>query len=472
MKLSKKSIAFNTLQTFGAIFLFLIIINPVVGLLLFLPVLAISGAYQYLYWKNYNFYFEDGDLKIESGVITKNKLDIPVRRIQDIDVKRSLLQRIFSIAQVNIKTAGGDVSKASLKYLDEDQAEEVREELRSLKNRREQSDEAEEGSQSEKVSDTSEKFYEIGDSLLTYSVLSGSQGAVFLAMIFVVAGLGASAFFATTALQMIGYSVAAVTAALMLSGLMFLAGVVSKYMSYYDFHVDRRGDVFEYERGMINKEGGSLPEEKIQKLEITENFLMRYFGYATLKAETAGVMDTEELDSTSTKVLIPLDKREEVYRHAREIGELNIDEMNDIGPIARKRYYRRYLAVSTVLLAGTVGLVFAGFHPGLVFVTMTGFLLARKASDMKWANLGYSMGESNLMVMRGFWNRTTYTVPYFRFQNLEVSESVFQRRWGVATVTVDTAGNKIINPQIVDLEMSQAFEVRDNLFERFKDSIY
>jgi len=124
------------------------------------------------------------------------------------------------------------------------------------------------------------------------------------------------------------------------------------------------------------------------------------------------------------------------------------------------------------LLAGTIGLVFAGFHPGLVFVPMTGFLLARKASDMKWANLGYSMGESNLMVMRGFWNRTTYTVPYFRFQNLEVSESVFQRRWGVATVTVDTAGNKIINPQIVDLEKNQAFEVRDNLFERFKDSIY
>lgn len=469
MKLSKKGIVFNTLQTFGAVFVFLAFINPMIGVVLFLPLLAIAGGYQYLYWKNYNFYFEGGDLKIESGVITKNKLDIPVRRIQDIDVKRGIFQRIFSIAQVNIKTAGGDVSKASLKYLDEDQAEEVRQELRDLKNRREKDSEKDEST--EEASEP-EKFYQIGDSLATYSLLTGAPGAILLAAFFVMVAIGASGFFASSAVEMVLYSTGLVISAVFLSGLMYLAGAVSKYIQYYDFHVDRRRDVFEYERGMINKEGGSLPEEKIQKLEVTENFLMRYMGYASLKAETAGVMDTEEVSGRSTKVLIPLDSKEEVYRHAREIGELEIEDIENIGPIANKRYRRRYFLLSTVLLAGTSALIVAGLHPGITVIPIIGFLISGKASDLKWANIGYSMGENNLMVMKGFWNRKTYAVPYFRVQNLVTSESIFQRRWNLATVTIDTAGSRIINPQIVDLEKEQAYRIRDQLFEKFKNSIY
>lgn len=469
MKLSKKSIVFNTLQTFGAVFVFLAFINPLIGVVLFLPLLAIAGGYQYLYWKNYNFYFEGGDLKIESGVITKNKLDIPVRRIQDIDVKRGIFQRIFSIAQVNIKTAGGDVSKASLKYLDEDQAEEVRQELRDLKNRREKDSKKDEST--EEASEP-EKFYQIGDSLVTYSLLTGAPGAILLAAFFVIVAIGASGFFASSAVEMALYSTGLVISAVFLSGLMYLAGAVGKYIQYYDFHVDRRRDVFEYERGMINKEGGSLPEEKIQKLEVTENFLMRYLGYASLKAETAGVMDTEEVSGTSTKVLIPLDSKEEVYRHAREIGELEIEDVENIGPIANKRYRRRYFLLSTVLLAGSLALIVAGLHPGITVIPIIGFLISGKASDLKWANIGYSMGKNNLMVMKGFWNRKTYAVPYFRVQNLVTSESVFQRRWNLATVTIDTAGSRIINPQIVDLEKEQAYRIRDGLFEKFKNSIY
>ena len=469
MKLSKKSIVLNTLQNFGAVFVFLAFINPLIGVVLFLPLLVIAGGYQYLYWKNYNFYFEGGDLKIESGVITKNKLDIPVRRIQDIDVKRGIFQRIFSIAQVNIKTAGGDVSKASLKYLEEDQAEEVRQELRDLKNRREKDSEKD---QSTEEASEPEKFYQIGDSLVTYSLLTGAPRSILLGAFFVIVAIGVSGFFATSAVEMALYSTGLIITAVILSGLLYIAGALSKYIQYYDFHVDRRRDVFEYERGMINKEGGSLPEEKIQKLEVTENFLMRYMGYATLKAETAGVMDKEKISGTSTKVLIPLDSREEVYRHAREIGELEIEDIENIGPVANERYRRRYLLLSTVILAGVTALTFVGLPPGALIMPLAGFLIAGKASDLKLANIGYSMRENNLIVIKGFWNRKTYAVPYFRVQNLVTVESIFQRRWNLATVTIDTAGSRIINPQIVDLEKEQAYRIRDQLFDKFNDSIY
>lgn len=466
MKLSKKGMYYRTVSRSGAGLFALAFIFPP-ALLLFIPIVLAVGAYEYLYWQNYEFYFEDGDLKINSGVITKNELDIPVRRIQDIDTSRSVVHRIIGIAQVNVKTAGGDTSKASLKYLDDEQAEQVKERLRELKNRRKHDEISETSTPEER---TSEKFYDIEDALMTYSLVSGIQGVAIIGILGLVAGIGFSAYSANSILQMFLYSFGTLMGAIIISGFVLVSGAFNTYTRFYDFTVEKRGDTFEYERGLFNKEGGSIPEEKIQKLEITENFLMRYFGYASLKAETAGY--SSEQQTTSTKVLIPLDTKEEVYKHAQRLGELQMEEINDIGHTARKRYFRRYSAISGVALLISLGLIYIGFHPGLLALPLSGFAAAKKAANLKWMNLGYSLGENNLMIMKGFWNRRTYAVEYFRFQNLMISESIFQRRWNLASLTVDTAGDKIVNPKIIDLERRKAFQLRDKLHRKFKQSIY
>ena len=469
MKLSKKGMYYRAVSRIGAgVFGIALVFPPA---LLALPlILLAAGAYEYLYWQNYEFYFEGEDLKINSGVITKNKLDIPVRRIQDLDTTQNIIHRILGITLVKVKTAGGDTSKASLKYLDEEQAEQVQQELRQLKNRRKQTENEESSEKAEQ--DSTEKFYDIEDALMTYSLVSGIQGLAVLSILGLIGGIAFSAYVASSAIQMIGFSVATLIGVAILSIGMLISSGISTYTRYYDFTVEKRGDTFEYERGLFNKEGGSIPEEKIQKLEITENFLMRYFGYASLKAETAGYTSSEEMGATSTKVLIPLDDREKVYEHARRLGELNMDQIHDIGDKARKRYFRRYSMISGLGALISLVLIYIGFHPGLLILPATGFLLAKKAANEKWMNIGYSLGENNLTITKGFWNRRTYAVEYFRFQNLMVSESIFQRRWNLGSLTVDTAGDKVVNPQIVDLDREKAFQLRDDLHEKFKDSIY
>ncbi|MFO7794356.1 MAG: PH domain-containing protein [Candidatus Nanohaloarchaea archaeon] len=469
MKLSKKGMYYRTVSRTGAGILGLAVFFPP-AILLFPFILLAGGVYEYLYWQNYEFYFEGDDLKIKSGVITKNELDIPVRRIQDLDTSQNIIHRILEITLVKVKTAGGDTSKASLKYLDEEQAEQVQQKLRELKNRRKQ--EEQEESPQKIQEESAEKFYDIEDALMTYSLVSGIQGLAILSILGLIGGIGFSAYVATSAVQMIGYALASVVAVALLSGAMLVSSAITAYSRYYDFTVDKRGDTFEYERGLFNKEGGSIPEEKIQKLEITENFLMRYFGYASLKAETAGYTSSEEPGATSTKVLIPLDDRENVYEHAQRLGDLHMDEINDIGHTARKRYFRRYSMISGIGTVISLGLIYIGFHPGLLILPIAGFTAAKKAANKKWMNIGYSLCAKNLVITKGFWNRRTYAVEFFRFQNLMVSESIFQRRWNLASLTVDTAGDKVVNPQIVDLGREKAFQLRDKLHEKFKDSIY
>ena len=471
MKLSKKSIALRTFSRAGIGAVLLLAIGGLLAAVFIIPLVLVVAAYEYLYWKNYEFSFEDDDLTIESGVITKTSLDIPVRRIQDIDTTQSVLPRLFDVVQVDVQTAGGNASSASLRYLEEPQAELVKQRLRELQDRREGTDD---GSGQPRPAET---VYHIGDSLLTYSLVRSVPAALGSGLVVAVGGIGVAASLASTTLQMVGFAALAIGGSLLLAALVFVTAFVGGYLQYYDFRVERRDDIFEYERGLVSRQGGSIPKEKIQHVEISENFLMRHLGYATLKVETAGYTQAAETGTTSITVLMPFERSETVYRQARKLGEfeadrLDLDDLNDVGPIARRRYVRRYFALSTVLLLACLGLLFVGFHPGILVVPVLGFLLASPAGRLHWSNIGFRRGTHNLLVTRGFWVRTTYLVPHFRIQNLMVSQSLLQRRWGLATVTVDTAGNKTVNPKIPDLERDEADRVRRNLFEAFTESIY
>lgn len=471
MKLAKKSIALRTLTRGGFGLLLLVIFAGPIALLAIIPIALIVGAYEYLYWQNFEFDFEGDDLKISSGVITKNDLDIPVRRIQDIDTSQHILARVFGVVQVDVQTAGGDTSSNSLRYLEVDQAEHVKQRLRELKDRRESTDEPDDRHES------AELFYDIGDSLITYSLLRSVPAAIGTAIVAGLVGIGVAAYLATTPRQMLGLGALAIAGAFGVGILVFVTGFIGGYLQYYDFRVERRNDVFEYERGLLSKKGGTIPKEKIQHVEISENFLMRHLGYATLKVETAGVTRSSETGTTSTTVLMPFERTETVYKRAETLGEfqadsLDIDGLTDIGPIAKQRYTRRYLLLSTVLLVVCGGLVGAGFHPGIFLVPLVGFVLASPGARRQWEHIGYRRGTHNMVVSRGFWVRTTYLVPHFRIQNLMVSQSLFQRRWGVGTVTVDTAGNKAVNPTVPDLARQTAFEWRATLYEAFRESMY
>ncbi len=471
MKLSKKSIALRTVSWAGLGLFFLFIAAGPFALVLLIPLVVVVAAYEYLYWQNYEFYFEGDDLKIESGVITKTNLDIPIRRIQDIDTTQGVLARLFGVVQVDVQTAGGDASSSSLRYLEKPQAEAVKQRLRELKDRREGSDEDAEPDR------PPELFYDIGDGLVTYSLVRSVPAAVGTAILVAIVGVGAAAYFASTPLEMAGFGALALGGALILSGFVFATSFVSAYFQYYDFRVERRNDVYEYERGLVSKQGGSIPKEKIQNIEITENFLMRHLGYATLKVETAGYTQATESGTTTTIVLMPFERAETVYQRARKLGEfeadpIDIETLSDIGPIAKRRYVRRYFLLSAVLLFASGGLLFVGFHPGVLVVPVLAMVVARRAGRLQWEHIGFRRGTHNMVVSRGFWVRKTYLVPHFRVQNLMVSQSLFQRRWGVATVTVDTAGNRTVNPKVPDLARGEAKQLRETLFEAFNESIY
>lgn len=99
-------------------------------LALLLVVLGIVVAVQMVSYKHLYFIVGPQEFTLCSGVFNKKKVHVPYRRVQSVDQRATLVQRIFGVCTVDIDTAGGAANKAVVvPYLTKQQAEWLRTEL-------------------------------------------------------------------------------------------------------------------------------------------------------------------------------------------------------------------------------------------------------------------------------------------------------------------------------------------------------
>ena len=469
MKLSKLSIPYRAFKTVGSILA--IGIFSTLEAISFAPgyVLAMLGMFFggsllvgfwfYLVWKNFSFEITEDTFDIKSGVIQKKRREIPLHRIQNVDVRRNIFQRILGIAKVNLETAGGKTSEASLKFVELEKAKSIQKKVRKLK----QKDlDVKESSEDSPLFEISEK--ELG----ILSVTSMNVAAIsVIAIGFSV--IGAAPIFEEVvslgALTVLGF----LAAATILFGV--VASAASNINKYYGFKLYRQGDSLEYERGLLNRSEGSIPFEKIQNLRIEENPLKRLFGYSTLKVETAGYSGQSQ-EQQGPEVAVPLAEKNRVIDLSNEIFNHGSYDIQRVSPNAFRRYFGRYSLLTAIPVTGilTASEIFElGINP---LFTLPLIPVIGVGAYLKYRNKGFYEGEEFFYTVNGFWNRKTTITPYYRIQNLSLSQTVFQKRLGTSTLILDTAGIYTFasNPKAVDIDESTGENLFERVFELFKKS--
>lgn len=87
-------------------------------------------AYRALSYKFLYFTLGSDEFSLYQGIISKKRVHVPYRRIQSVDQRASLIQRMFGVCTVLIDTAGGSANKSVIiSYLTRQQAEWLRAEL-------------------------------------------------------------------------------------------------------------------------------------------------------------------------------------------------------------------------------------------------------------------------------------------------------------------------------------------------------
>ena len=140
--------------------------------------------------------------------------------------------------------------------------------------------------------------------------------------------------------------------------------------------------------------------------------------------------------------------------------------------VARIMGFSVVLLISIVpLIIFTIGWAIGGI-PGPVYLAILGIWLLLLASSLllayRWPaarhrHLRYLVEEDGLCIRRGVFWRTVIWIPITRVQHTDVSQGPVQRKFGLGTLTVHTAGTAGASIALVGLEHGIASRLSDHL---------
>ncbi|WP_281193687.1 PH domain-containing protein [Halorubrum sp. F4] len=480
MKLAPQSVPYRALQKVaGIVVVLFFVVNDsgwgfpaaagAVG-----AVLLVAGGYEIAYYRRFEYELTEDTLDIRSGVISRREREIPYRRIQNVDVSRSVIQRAIGVAAVDLETAGGSSTEGSIRFVTPEEATRLQREVQRRKSA------GSTGSASDENDAVGDPTGPVEEDLFA---ISPRELALVGALSFDGRLIGLLAFAGTGSVPVLsGYlpetsALALSAAAVVAAGALFLVswaiGAAVSFSNYYGFRLSRAGDELRYERGLFRRYSGSIPTEKVQTLTVSDNPAKRALGYATLSIETAGYAPGQGGEYGS-EAAIPIARSGRVYELAHEIESFGEPSFRRPPRRIRWRYAVRYVLVVAVLLgvAFAVDWYVAAEIPWYAPAAL--FLAVPPAAHLKWKHRGYWLGDDHLVTRNGFWSRSVRVVPYYRVQNVIDSRSVFQRRWGVATVIADTAGTGSLvgsDAAAVDFDIDEATDLRAELGERLQRAL-
>ena len=94
-----------------------------------LIVFGVAAVAAFVYWRVTKWRVHGGELQIDTGLIRRQQVRVPLSRIQGIDLVRPLAARVLGVSEVRLVLAGHGTKSARLAYLSEDKAVLVRAQL-------------------------------------------------------------------------------------------------------------------------------------------------------------------------------------------------------------------------------------------------------------------------------------------------------------------------------------------------------
>lgn len=245
-------------------------------------------------------------------------------------------------------------------------------------------------------------------------------------------------------------------------GLGLTVSVIAFVFQFYDYRLRRKGDQLYVEHGLFTRKRQQVSRSRLQAVQVEEGLLRRCFGLASVYADSAGDHQAQE-NRNKREVLLPVVSQTLASRVVEEVF-CGLSAENTtwkrpsrlaIGRGTRKGAALVVLSMLQVSVWSPVGSLL--MSPAFLVV----YFLNRK-----WYQHSlYRVGRSYLVVKRGWLSRTTRFMPISKVQNLMISRSPFDRRLGLASLRLDTAGqsNTGGGPNIRNLTVRAALRLHRDL---------
>lgn len=440
------------------------------GPLLLVAIAALVG-WKVLVWSRFRYRFDGEVLTIEQGVLQRSRREVPVGRIQQVDLRRQLRHRIVGVAVVRIDTAGGGTgAEVTLEAIADHEADALRVALLGRARAHGATPAPADPFAAEPTTigpsgpddvgaahpapgatgptrpsgtDAHPGPPELVTALSTRDLvvagITGSRLAAGLALV----GAGFGFFFElpdsvtdsagdlapTGALAIAAIAVLAVP-------LLLAAAVGSSILTDHGYQLVRAGSDLHLRRGLLDQREATISLRRVQVVRVQQNLLRRTIGLVAVQLQSAG--SGTDAEGAVTRLTIPLVRQGDLARLLDAVLPHATDhpDLVPAPPAARRRAWVRH-GTPVLLVAAILGLVTR--HP-LATLVLLALVPAVAVGELAYRNLGHVATPTLVVARSGSLVRQTALVPVAKAQSTRLTSSPFQRRLGLATLHIDVAG--------------------------------
>jgi putative membrane protein len=451
------------------------------GAVVLVPLLIGALWQQWLY----RYGFGPRGLVINEGLFFRNVRQIEYPRIENVDVKRGLLHRLFGVAEVSIATSTGGKAEATIRVLSLDAAQDLRDQVFN----RARPTEVRKDSEAE-----DEVLLQVPPSELIRYGLIDNRGMIVVAALFgflyqagtfELSRQTVDTWFDQSQLSHLAALGIAMQAGLAVAGVITfilslrLLSVGFALVTLFDFTLTRHEQDLRVRHGLLTRLALTLRIRRIQSVHQTESLLHRLFRRVSLRVDLAGDSGASENGKQQSQVrtrwLAPIctpAQASVLMAIALPDADLATEpNWQPLAPGARGRLFRQsiYFALF-VATAATIGMHLlpeAPVRPDerwvavfLIVVLPLCWLRAHLyVKHTRWA-----LTSDAILFRYGWITRRLIVTPRNRLQSVQLTASPFDRRHQMANVSIDTAGGSAMSDSIsirfLPREIAQALVVR------------
>lgn len=424
-------------------------------------------------WLKLEYRVGRDEIRIDTGLLSRNSRVIPFDRITDIDIEQGPVHRLLGLARVRFETGASAGAKGDDGVLDTialHRAEALREHVRARR-----------------LGPVADAVGALPESAETPApIYAMDRRRILLAGVFnfslaVIAGLvGASqtigdvigfdpfkrSFWQGMVAEVgplrelvMAHQILSVIAGIVTLGAIGLAtGLVRTLLREHGFRLDRTESGFRRRRGLLTLTDVSIPRKRVQAAILATGPVRRRFGWWTVKLQSlaqdggqgdhvvAPLATLDEASTINAAIDLPSDPQAATYRH-----------------VARAYVWSMLPLLLPALLIGAIG-VTLGAPLALLWIAGALFVIALRFGE--WRHIRYAIDGEHLFIERGWWRHRRLVLPIRRIQSIDISENFWSRKLGYVSVQLGVAGGKGLSIHgIPALSRVDAETVRGQLLE-------
>jgi putative membrane protein len=418
-------------------------------------VLVASMAYSIVYYLNFKFHVdeENEEFILQKGVLSTDVLNIPFQKIQQVNFRRDILQRVIGVYSVVIETAGSQDKEVEIKALSLEKANLLSEILmRNSGEEKEQYGSTSynaldlENAEGEKEKTSADWDHEV--SLLnlikiglTSNYLRGV--GILLAFYFTLREQfmfndslseelsNPERYFAQGKYMLIIF--------LLILGMFITVG--ETIIKYFGLHVKKYKDRLQVEMGLRNNTRINLKASRIQMLQVLTNPVQKKLELLQVKFSLASSQN--ELEKKQIKVVgLPPQIVSQIKQY---IFRSEVEARFTILPSK----FLLFKKLSRGLLPLAIGAVVWYFYAPLF--TVAGFILVGVAyvvlmslyNYLYYKNLKLGVSEEFLIKHSGVWTKKVEILEMFRLQAISLKQPIWYKKRELVNIIIHSAGGDI-----------------------------